>query len=106
MVCGLTIIALTGLAAAQAQAPAPAPPLRQTQTIALPDVRGRIDHMAIDRESQRLFIAALGNGSVDVVDLATGKAIARIGDLPEPQGIAYLPDMKMVIVSCGADGTC
>jgi hypothetical protein len=33
--------------------------LRMVQTIPLPNVEGRIDHMAVDPNGQRLFIAAL-----------------------------------------------
>jgi hypothetical protein len=33
--------------------------LRMVQTIPLPNVEGRIDHMAVDLNGQRLFIAAL-----------------------------------------------
>ena len=33
--------------------------LRMAQTISLPNVEGRIDHMAVDVKGQRLFIAAL-----------------------------------------------
>ena len=34
-------------------------PLRFVQIIPLPKVEGRIDHMAVDLNGQRLFIAAL-----------------------------------------------
>ena len=44
-------------------------PLRMVQTIPLPNVEGRIDHMAVDVKGQQLFIAALGNNTVEVVDL-------------------------------------
>ena len=53
-------------------------PLQLTQTIALPDVRGRIDHLDIDLDGGRLFVAALGNNTVDVVDLRAGRRSARL----------------------------
>ena len=37
--------------------------------ISLGEVRGRIDHMAIDLARQRLFVAELGNDTVGIVDL-------------------------------------
>ena len=46
-----------------------AEPLRFVDTIPLPGVEGRIDHMALDIAGQRLFVAALGNNTVEVVDL-------------------------------------
>lgn len=36
-------------------------PLRLERTIPLPDVQGRIDHLAMDLSGERLFVAALGN---------------------------------------------
>ena len=52
----------------------PGPPLVLERTIPLPGVSGRIDHMAVDLRRGRLFVAELGNGTIDVVDLAEGKA--------------------------------
>jgi len=75
------------------------------QTIELPGVTGRIDHLAFDAVSDRLFLAALGNSTMEVVDLAAGKRIRSIAGLSEPQGVLYLPDSKRVIVACGGDGT-
>ena len=46
--------------------------LTMTKAIPLPNVKGRIDHLAIDVPGQRLFVAALGNDTVEVVDLKTG----------------------------------
>src|SRR3978361_401719 len=61
------------------------------RTIPLADVSGRIDHMAVDLRRGRLFVAELGNNTVDVVDLASGKIIQRIKGLKEPQGVGYAP---------------
>lgn len=66
--------------------------LQLTQTIALPDVRGRIDHLDIDLDGGRLFVAALGNNSVEVIDLRAGRRSARLEHLREPQGVAYVPE--------------
>jgi DNA-binding beta-propeller fold protein YncE len=74
------------------------------RTIPLPNVSGRIDHLAIDVSHQRLFVAELGNGSVDVVDLLSGQT-RRIGGLKEPQGLAYLPDRNELVVASAGDGT-
>jgi hypothetical protein len=35
--------------------------MRLLQTIPLPHVEGRIDHLSVDTKGQRLFVAALGN---------------------------------------------
>jgi hypothetical protein len=60
--------------------------LQLARTIVLPDVHGRIDHLDIDVEGARLFVAALGNNSVEVIDLRAGRRSARLERLREPQG--------------------
>jgi hypothetical protein len=87
--------------AAQGQPPAQ---LELERTIPLPHVSGRIDHLAVDVAHQRLFVAELGNGSVDAVDLSSGET-HRIHGLKEPQGLAYLPDRDELVVASGGDGT-
>jgi hypothetical protein len=78
--------------------------LELERTIALPNVSGRIDHLAVDVPHQRLFVAELGNGSADRIDLSSGEA-RRIEGLKEPQGLAYLPDRDELVVASGGDGT-
>jgi YVTN family beta-propeller protein len=80
-------------------------PLILERTIPLENVTGRIDHMAVDTVGKRLFVAELGNDSVDVVDLKTGKVLHRISGLKEPQGIAYLADQDLLVVANGGDGS-
>src|SRR6266516_3435633 len=60
-------------------------PVRILQTIPIPGVQGRIDHFSLDTKGQRLFVAALGNNSVEVIDLTQGKRIHSITGLREPQ---------------------
>ncbi|MDB5699134.1 MAG: hypothetical protein JWN69_1938 [Alphaproteobacteria bacterium] len=81
----------------------PASPLRLERKIALPNVAGRIDHLAIDLRDKLLFVAEYGNGTVDAVDLAAGRVAGRIAHLAEPQGVAVLSDGQLV-VACG-DGS-
>jgi hypothetical protein len=64
-------------------------PLELERTIPLAGVSGRIDHMAIDLARKHLFVAELGNNTVDVVDLTAGKSIHRIEGLQEPKGVGY-----------------
>ena len=93
---------LAGLLAA---APAVGAPLVLEATIPLSDTGGRIDHLAVDLGRKHLFVAELGNGTVDVVDLASRKVVHRISGLKEPQGIAYEPRSDLVAVASGGDGT-
>jgi hypothetical protein len=79
----------------------PHSPLHLVRTIELPNVKGRIDHLALDPERNHLFVAEYGNGSVDDVDLASGKIVARIGGLHEPQGVAWLARQQEIAVASG-----
>src|SRR5262245_337449 len=73
--------------------------------IDLPDVTGRIDHFSADLKSQRLFMAALGNRTVEVLDVRNGKRLGTIPDLAEPQGVYYDPSTNRLFVAARKDGT-
>src|SRR5438128_798888 len=79
---------------------------RLVQTIALPNVEGRIDHMAVDLKGQRLFIAALGNNTVEVLDLHAGKRIRSITGLHEPQGVGFVSEFNKLFVANAKTGAC
>lgn len=80
--------------------------LQPVQSIPLDGVEGRIDHMAIDGQGKRLYIAALGNNTVEVVDLVQGRQAGRIGGLKKPQGLCVLPESGDMIAASGDDGKC
>lgn len=80
-------------------------PLRLIATIALPNVAGRIDHAAFDPATQRLFVAALGNDTVEVVDTATSTHLRSLTGFHEPQGLAVAPDITGVAIANGDSGT-
>lgn len=82
-----------------------ASPLVLKSTFPLPDVGGRIDHMAFDSRRQHLIVAALGNGSVEVIDKRAGKVIQRIRGLKEPQGVAYSDKADLIFVANAGDGS-
>src|SRR5258708_16689833 len=73
--------------------------------IALGEVKGRIDHMALDPLRNRLFVAELENNSVGVVDLMARKVIHVIAGLTEPQGVGYEPSTDTLYVANGGDGS-
>lgn len=81
------------------------PPLVLEATIPLANVEGRIDHMAIDVDRNRLIVAELGNGTVDVIDLAAGKLAHRLDGLKAPQGVAYAKASDLIAVASADDGT-
>jgi DNA-binding beta-propeller fold protein YncE len=95
-------IALSCAAIAYVQAA----PLESKQTIALPGVEGRIDHFAFDPGTERLFVCALGNNTVEVVDLRKGERIHSITGLGAPQGVTYVPGLDRILVANDNGGIC
>ncbi len=80
--------------------------LKLIATIQLPDVNGRIDHLAFDSKRQIIFVAALANNTIEIVDLKRKKVIHTIKNLGEPQGIVYIPKSNYLFVSNGDNGEC
>jgi hypothetical protein len=79
-------------------------PLQLKQTIALPGVEGRLDHFAFDRAGQRLFVCALGNNTIEVIDLRKGERIHSISGLGSPQGVLYVPEFDRLFVANDKNG--
>jgi len=88
-----------GLLAAPAIEAAPA--LELVSTIPLAGVKGRIDHMSADVKGHRLFVAALGNDTVEIIDTQSGQRRTLAG-LGEPQGVLYLPESGRVFIANGS----
>ncbi len=80
-------------------------PLRLDKTIELLEVQGRIDHMSIDVKGERLFVSALGNNTVEVIDTKAGKRVKTINRLQEPQGVLYVPATDRLYVANSKDGS-
>jgi len=100
------LIFLMGMAVTRNLEAEEAGPLRLIQTIPLRNVEGRIDHMAVDLKGERLFIAALGNNTVEIVDLRAGKHMETITGLHEPQGVGFVPELNKIFVANAKGGTC
>jgi len=91
---------VTGMRHAQ-----PAPTLDALATIRLPDVSGRIDHLAFDAARAHLFVAALGNDTVEVLDTAKNQHVRSLPGFHEPQGVAAVADFDAVAIANGDSGT-
>ena len=78
--------------------------LKPGKTVLLPEAKGRIDHLALDTKGNRLFVAALGNNTVEVLDLNAGKWLRSIAGCSKPQGLVYLPGPNLLFVANGGDG--
>jgi DNA-binding beta-propeller fold protein YncE len=80
------------------------PALVLERTIPLPGVTGRIDHMDVDVQGNRLFVAALGFDALEVIDLAAGKRSGELRSFHKPQGVRFIPSIKRLFVANGDGG--
>jgi DNA-binding beta-propeller fold protein YncE len=94
------ILLLALLMAASSQAGG----LQLEKAIPLSGVESRIDHFSVDVPGQRLFVAALGNGSVEILDLRRAERIGEIRGLQEPQGTYYDSTTGRLYIATGGDG--
>src|SRR5689334_15646870 len=69
-------------------------PLTLRATIPLPGVKGRFDHFGMDAKGGRIFVAALGNNTVEVIHVRNAKRIQSIGGLSEATGICFMADQN------------
>jgi DNA-binding beta-propeller fold protein YncE len=79
---------------------AAAAPLELVQTIPL-SVTGRIDHFSVDVPGKRLVVAALGNHTVEIIDLAAGKVARSLDGYRKPQGVAHSVALNRLFVADG-----
>jgi DNA-binding beta-propeller fold protein YncE len=76
--------------------------LELVATIPMPAVKGRIDHLAIDLKRRRLFVAALGNNTVEVLDVEHNRHEKSVPGFREPQGVLFLPELNRLYVTNGS----
>jgi hypothetical protein len=88
----LTLLLLTTLLVFNGPAAGQESPVLSLEThIPLPNVKGRIDHLSVDVKGQRLFVAAVDNHTLEVVDLKSGQRVHTVTDLAEPQECSTTP---------------
>ena len=97
--CALAATLLPAIALSQAT-----DKLRLIQTIPIPTVQGRLDHLDVNPVSKRLYVAALESGSVEVMDLAAAKWQHSITGFKKPQGIAAISSLNKLFIASGDDG--
>jgi len=76
-------------------------PMVLTEAIPVPGVQGRFDHFGFDG-GNRLFVSALGNNSVEVIDISARVRDRSLTGIPRPQGVVYAPDAKKLFVASSA----
>lgn len=80
------------------------PALTLQRTITLPIGTGKFDHFAFDQKAGRLFIAATGNHSVEVMDFESGKVTESLTGIGKPHGLAWTPATGLLYASDGTQG--
>lgn len=81
------------------------PGLRFKTRIPLANVNGRIDHFSADVKGHTVFLSALGNHSLEVLDVQAARVTRTIRDLAEPQGVLYDPRTRRLFVASRLDGS-
>lgn len=99
----IVMIAVTGC---EGQANFGADKLTLQKVIELPTVKARIDHIAVNLKNNVIYVAALGNNTIEVIDLQKGSDIHSIQGVGEPQGVAYIPEQNEIAVASGVNGDC
>jgi DNA-binding beta-propeller fold protein YncE len=79
-------------------------PLQLEEQIPVPSVAGRLDHFTADAKRRRLFVSALGNNTVEVIDVFAGRVVHSIKGLAQPQGPLYVPGVDKLYVANAEDG--
>src|SRR5262245_22644088 len=80
--------------------------LRKVASFDLPGPGGkRFDYLTIDADDNYLISAHLAAGQTYVIDLATNKVVATVGDTPGAEGVEYVPELKKFYTSNAHDNT-
>src|SRR6266849_2097970 len=98
--CMATLLLLNSLAVGQES-----PALSLKTRIPLSNVDGRMDHFGVDVKGQRLFVSALGNHTVEVIDMKSGQRVRTLSGLEEPQGQFYDAATNRLFVASGDGAT-
>ncbi len=80
--------------------------LQLKQTIPLPGLEGRIDHLDLDSAGERLFVCALGNNTAEVLDLRKGERVHSISGLGAPQSVVYVHELNRLFIANDKGGVC
>jgi len=94
------VILLGVIACAFAASDAPEP-LTAVGRIELPGVEGRFDHFTFDAATGRLFVAALGNNSIEIIDTRSATRVTSARGVDEPQGLGFAPTGRLIVANGG-----
>jgi DNA-binding beta-propeller fold protein YncE len=78
--------------------------LQLEEQIPVPNLAGRLDHFAADAKRKRLIVSALGNNTVEIIDVFAGRVTHSITGVAQPQGPLYVPEFDKLFVADAGDG--
>ena len=78
--------------------------LQLEEEIPVPNVAGRLDHFTADAKRKRLIVSALGNNTVEIIDVFAGRVVHSITGVSEPQGPLYVSEVDKLFVADAGDG--
>ncbi len=104
---GFAALLAVGATAPAPAAPAKPPPLplNFVEDLPLPGGATRFDYQWLDPVNRRLYLAHLGDSSLVVVDLDTGKVIHEVPHLASVHGVVAAPALHLVFATATADKT-
>jgi DNA-binding beta-propeller fold protein YncE len=103
LTCALGIAAALLATPLTGAAEAPGLPLALVADIQLPGKATRFDYQWVDDAKRRLYIAHLGDSSVLVFDLASGRVEREIPGLPSVHGVVAAADVHLVFATATAE---
>jgi hypothetical protein len=72
------------------------------QHFSLTGVKGRVDHITADPKRKLLFVSAVGNNTIEVVNLFGGYTVHSISGFDTPKTSVFIPELdKLVVISTG-----
>lgn len=77
--------------------------LKQVSQIDLLNVTGGFDLMALDLSTNRLFLSAEDNHTVEVIDIKENRLIKSLPGFNEPKWVVYRPETNIAYISTGLD---
>jgi len=81
-------------------------PLKLLKSIDLPGYSGDFDHFALDKTTNRLFLAAEDHKTLEVFDATSGAHLKTIKTFDTPHSILIMPDGSGILVTDSSkDGT-
>src|SRR5215204_3723472 len=99
LLVGIVVALSAVFVASPAQGGNPGLPLERVRDIRLPGRSSRFDYQSIDTVGRRLYVAHLGDSTLDVIDLDTLAVVATVPDLPGIHGVLSAPEIGRVFVS-------